>query len=271
MNEAAVFTPDRSRLEQRFAEYLIYEKNLSATSAATYAHALERLQRFCNKPWTALHVEDVRAFLRWPHYNASTKNSTLVGLKAALKWGVLEGLWPVSPIMSMDGPKLIRNPKPSLSTSEVQTLLLYARKPNEKRVLVLGLYAGLRVSESARIGHDEWLEDRLRFLGKGRKIREVPVHPELLKHRTSILTSQPTADTLKSTCRSISFASGIHFSSHSLRRTAAVRMSEARIPREVVGAILGHAPTSVTESAYAPVRWEEKLEAMERLTYANPS
>jgi hypothetical protein len=37
---------------------------------------------------------------------------------------------------------------------------------------------------------------------------------------------------------------------------------------QLIGAILGHAPASTTET-YAPVRWTEKVEAIETLSYSN--
>lgn len=57
------------------------------------------------------------------------------------------------------------------------------------------------------------------------------------------------------------------FSSHTLRRTFGVTMSELGVSRDVIGALLGHAPGSVTVAAYIPVRWQEMLDAISRLTY----
>jgi integrase len=72
---------------------------------------------------------------------------------------------------------------------------------------------------------------------------------------------------LKQVVRSLVWDTGIQFSCHSLRRTFAVHLSEAGIPREVIGSILGHAPASVTET-YAPVRYVEMREAIDVLSYS---
>lgn len=36
-----------------------------------------------------------------------------------------------------------------------------------------------------------WYEDRLRFIGKGNKEREVPLHPETLRFRCVIILGTP--------------------------------------------------------------------------------
>lgn len=136
-------------------------------------------------------------------------------------------------------------------------------------MIYLGLYAGLRVSESERIDDAAWSEERgrLTFVGKGRKQREVPIHPELARVKENVLVKPVGVGCLKHSCRALAYASGIAFTSHSLRRTFAVNLSEAGIGREVIGALLGHAPLSVTES-YCPVRWSEAVEAVSALTYS---
>jgi intergrase/recombinase len=39
------------------------------------------------------------------------------------------------------------------------------------------------------------------------------------------------------------------------------------VERAVIGHLLGHSTSSVTERHYAPVRWEEALAAMRKLDY----
>lgn len=257
---------DEGALRREFAVYLTDERELSPATAWTYNQALLRLEKFCGKPICEITATDVRAFMRFSAYHASTKNATVVAIKSFHRWGVLEGYWTTNGIVGLQGPRQHLNPKPSLTVSEVLALLGVTKRPNETRLVYLGLYAGCRVSESASIGPDEWLEDRLRFVGKGSKVREVPVHPDLEARRETILSNRPTRDTLKTTCRALAFLLGIPFTSHSLRRTFASTLSESGVPREVIGALLGHAPASVTEF-YAPVRWSEKTEAMARLEF----
>jgi integrase len=184
-------------LRQRFARYLLAECNLSPATAFGYEQCLLRLERFTGKVAQDISVTDVRTFLRDSPHHPQTKGCTVVAIKPFHKWGVLEELWPANGILGLRGPKLIRNPRPALERDEARTVLSLCKRPNDYRLAYLGLYAGLRISESASITENEWRGDKLRFTGKGRKVREVPVHPELAAKRVIILSHSTTADSLK--------------------------------------------------------------------------
>jgi site-specific recombinase XerD len=262
----ALRTRNLSPLRRRFFEYLVGERNLSLMTACTYENSLRCLERFLDKPAEGADSDDLRRFIRESPLHPTTKNGVMVGMKAFHRWGVLEKEWPLSSIAEVPGPKLIHNPKECLTTAEAATLLQVVRRPNEARLLCLGLYGGLRVGEMVRIDAESWRDDRLRFVGKGRKTREVPVLPELAAKRDLILSRTSSDSALKQVVRTLVYLTGIQFSSHTLRRTFATHLSEDGVPREVVGALLGHAPASTTE-IYAPVRWTEKLDAMDMLSY----
>jgi PAS domain S-box-containing protein len=258
--------PDGVDLKDEFLSYLIHERGLSPLTATTYLAGLERLERFCGKAAELLQANDVRHFLRESGGAPSTRNNTLSSIKAFFRWMNLEGYRDYSPILSVSGPKKTPAAPKSLRVSESRQILDLCSRPHEFRVIYFGLYAGCRVSESARITANEWQDDRLRFLGKGRKIREVPLHPMLAKHREVILSKQPSESTLKHLCVSFAHLTGIQFSSHDLRKTFGVMLSEARVSRDVIAELLGHTQ-SVTTASYVPVRWGELVEAMEKLTY----
>jgi site-specific recombinase XerD len=250
-----------------FAHYLVGERNLSASTAFTYEQGLMRFERFSGLPAEDATVEETRRFLRESDYNPATKNATLVALKAYHRWGAhLEKRWKSKGVEAVVGPKQVRQPKPCLSPEEAAELIAVCKRPNEYRLVYLGLYGGLRISEAASIGEAEWLADRLRFVGKGRKRRDVPIVRELQSVKGQILANETTAGTMKHVVRSLSHVTGVQFTSHTLRRTFAVSLSEKGVPREVIGTLLGHAPVSVTET-YAPVRWQELVDAMEELEY----
>ena len=253
-------------LRQRFARYLLAECNLSPVTAFGYEQCLLRLERFTGKRAEDISATDVRGFLRDSSYHPETKGCTVVAIKQFHRWGVLEELWPANGILGLRGPKLIRNPKPALERDEARTVLSLCKRPNDYRLAYFGLYAGLRISESASITENEWRGDKLRFTGKGRKVREVPVHPDLAGKRHIILSHSTTADSLKTSCRGLAFATGVSFSSHALRRTFAVSLAEARVSRDVIGALLGYA-ASVTTAHYAPVLFSEMREAIAQLSY----
>jgi hypothetical protein len=81
--------------------------------------------------------------------------------------------------LSSSSPRRVRRESPWLLPSAATTLLESARHPVQARLCYFGLYAGCRVSESAAMSPDNAHDDRLSFVGKGQKKREVPLHPEL--------------------------------------------------------------------------------------------
>lgn len=251
-----------------FAKYLVNECNLTPSTAFTYEQGLLRLEKFIGKDASEITPDEIRAFMRNTDYHPATKSSTLVAMKAFHKWGSLEGLWPMNGIMALRAPKQVIIPKPALSADEARTLIDACRRNNEFRLVYLGLYQGTRITESSLIGDREWnhMKGSLRFEGKGRKVREIPVHPEVALKRKKILEGNASRGTLKHVARSLAFYTGVDYTSHSLRRTFSVMLSEARVPREVIGAMLGHAPISTTER-YTPVRFDEMQEAIAKLVY----
>jgi site-specific recombinase XerD len=255
------------RLDVDFAHYLVDECGLSQSTAWTYARNIERVEKFLDRDATTVKVGQMRSFLRESSFHPATKNGCLVAIKQFVRFCRLEGVVADEALLALRGPKQVRNPRPALTTEEALTVLASVRRPVDYRALWLPLYAGTRISESARIMAEEWArEDRLYFKGKGGKYREVPVHAELLNKREDILDNSSTADALKHVVRSASHYTGIPFTSHTLRRTFAQHLVEEGVLREVVGDLLGHAQ-GVTVQAYAPITWHEKVDAMERLGY----
>lgn len=254
-----------------FAEYLVRECNLSPSTAWTYEQGLLRLERFTKKDATEIAVDDVRRFMRDTDYHPSTQSGALVALKAFHKWGALEGYWKLNGIMALRSPRQRRDPKPALIPEEALKLIDACRRPNDFRLIYLGLFAGLRVSDSARITEGEWLPDRLRFaMQKGHKPIDIPVHEELFRVRGKILDNETSRGTLKQVARSLSYYTGVGFTSHTLRRTFATTLIEEGVQEGVVEALLGHSPSSVLRARYAQVTFKEKVAAVERLRYEKP-
>lgn len=249
---------------ERWARYLVKGRNLASTTAFTYELGVQRLERFTGKARADISAKDVREFLL-SDYHPATKNSTLVAIKSFHRWGAeIEELWPLNGIMTIEGPRMLRCEKLALTTLEARTLLDRCVRPNEFRAIWLGLLAGTRVSESAMVDETSWVSDGrqgwLRIVGKGSRPRQIPVHPRLQEKREMILASDATRDVLKFTCRSLAHVTGIAFSSHLLRHTFARTLRDGRVPRDVIGNLLGHAPTSTT-LIYAPITEDEKIEA----------
>jgi integrase/recombinase XerC len=250
-----------------FVDYLAGERNLSPATIYSYRRWLERLsEHFGGRDPSAISVAEMRAFLRACGFAPETKNSALSSLKSYLRWGVLEGLWEPSDLMLLPQARVIHSPMPALTRDQGRAFLEACVSVDEVRLVYLGLFAGLRISESASIDPSCWLDDRLRFTGKGRKQRDVPLHPRLAAVAEEILIYQASPSMLGRAMRRLAARTGIAGTSHTLRRTMATMLAEAGVSREVIGGVLGHSPGSVTE-LYAPVRWSEKVDAIALLDY----
>jgi PAS domain S-box-containing protein len=264
LTEQQVETSERAE----FARYLVQEQGKTPSTAYTYEQGLIRLERYLGKDASTMGVDDVRRFLRNSQYHPATKSSTLVAIKAFHKWGDLEGKWQANGILSLQAPKQIKIPKPALEPDEVLKVLDACRSSNDHRLVRLGLFAGCRVSDSAIITENEWKSNKLRFVGvKEKRMREVPVHEELLRKRETILSRSTSRGTLKHVARSLSHYTQIPFTTHSLRRTFMVRLLEQGVPREVIRELVGHSHPDVLTRSYASVRWSEMVSAIEALSY----
>lgn len=254
-----------------WASYLVDEVGLSRLTAYTYEANVQRFERWSGTSAAEATVESVRAFMGKSHFNPATKTGTLNGLKSLVKFMLLEGK--IDPargqgILVVRPPRNPRNPLPALSGEQARTLVDACKRTTEHRLIFLGLYAGMRISESARLKPDEWLPDRLRFTGKGNKLRDIPLHPILQGFRAEILSKSPVSrETLKATARSLSHYTGIKFTSHALRRTFSCRLDELNVQESTIQALMGHAMSSVLRTNYAPVRWDKMVEAIQLLGY----
>ncbi len=252
-------------LRARWARYLVKGRNLSPSTSFTYEQHCLRWERIFQKDALRITPRDVQTFML-SDFGPSTKNGALVALKSLIRFAIVEGVEVERDVLAMTGPRQIRGPRPTLHPDELAEVLAMCSRPNQYRVIWLGSLQGLRVSDSARITAAEWRHpDRLVFVNtKSRRSQEIPVHPMLQEKREEILAGSASRDVLKHVCRSMSHVVGIPFTTHTLRATFGVMLSEVGIERDVIAAIFGHAPMSVLAAHYVPVRYSEMQRAFDR-------
>lgn len=147
---------------------------------------LWRLARACQgSPWTVT-LDDLTEFMAVEHWLPETRRSMQSTIQTFYRWATRTGRLASSPAeylatiaVSVGEP----NPAP-------ETVLLAAierAKPRDRRMLMLGAYAGLRRAEISRVHSHHIVESRLYVYGKGRRERMVPLHPILLAE----LVAQP--------------------------------------------------------------------------------
>jgi integrase len=257
---------------QDYADFLVGELGLAHSTAFTYERNLRRYERYTGTSVREVAVSSVRRFLRHSEYHPSTKNSTLVAIRSHVRFRLLEddiepGL--AAKILAIDGPKVPRRTRDSLTPAEVRRVLAACMSPNEVRVIYLGLYQGLRVSDSALLRAEHFRGDRLVFRSvKGDKPLVLPLHPEVIEKQEVILSSSPKSrDVLKHVCRSLSHCVGLPFSTHTLRRTFSTRLDDLEIQEGVIIELMGQEQVSVFRKHYTPVRFPRMARDLPKLFY----
>lgn len=269
--------PDDEDVLRDFSDFLLLEEQRSDQTARGYTQQLKAVAKMLGKLITEVTPRDIRYEVKRDRTCApSTLQLRITAYRQLHMWGLLdERPWASTAMLGVKSPPTPRRlPRAPVAFHVAQTLLVNCRSENEYRIVYLGLYAGLRVDEQARIRPDNWHRDRLTFIGKGDKERSVPVHPELAKVLPIILSKTPkNKGVLQSRMTQMRARLGIRdtegkpATTHSLRRTCATFLyDEARVEREVVKMILGHG-SEVTD-LYAPVRFPRMREAIERIDYS---
>jgi integrase len=108
--------------------------------------------------------------------------------------------------------------------------------------------------------------DRLRFIGKGAKTREVPIHPELRAKLPMIFSQETRAPNVTRLARVMRQHTGVAFRPHALRATFAHVLEEADVHHDVRASLLGHGST--VTMGYSGVSWRRKAHAIAKLDYS---
>jgi integrase/recombinase XerD len=201
-----------------------------------------------------------------------------------------EGLWPVNPLNAVGHVRVRYRERLSPDIGDVLRVLestcLRKKDGDKLRVLVLLLATtGIRITEAASLLKDsvnmETLE--LRVVGKGDKVRAVPLLPQTaealrdyMKRRRSqspyvfpgdTATGHMNIHNLEKTLRRMCVRLGLRpFTPHQLRHLYATHMLRGGAKLEVVSRILGHTGVGVTADIYRHVAMAEVHE--EHLRFA---
>src|SRR5579872_4897402 len=170
-----------------FLAYLQTEKNASAHTVLAYKKDLYKFADFLGEEnFKAVDHRKIRAFLASLHEHGLQKSSmarTLAGLRSFYRWMGKMGMVEQNPAALVSGPKLPKR-LPRVPTAEEINGLLEsdigerAAFPERDRVIFELLYGcGIRNSElvGVALSDIEWTNDAIRVLGKGRKVRLVPL------------------------------------------------------------------------------------------------
>lgn len=172
---------------ERFRQYLILEKSLSAKTAEAYLHDVGLLDEFLGeKKLENVEVADLQDFVKYlqkdQEVKATSQARILSGVRAFYRFLVLEGTLETNPAQLIDTPKLARKLPTVLSVPEVETIInavdLSLPEGHRNRAMIEVLYScGLRVSEliTLQLSCLFFDEGYIRVIGKGNKERIVPI------------------------------------------------------------------------------------------------
>lgn len=179
-----------------FKAYLQLELSLSKNSVEAYCRDVEKLHQFFHGQESGLsptqinteHLLSFVGFLQEIGLSPSTQARMISGIKSFFHYLLLENLIQQNPAELLDSPKIGRKLPDTLSFEEITQLLeAVDTTTNEgvrNRAILEVLYAsGLRVSELVELRLSDCYFDQgfIRVIGKGQKMRMVPIGDEAIK------------------------------------------------------------------------------------------
>jgi integrase/recombinase XerC len=200
MPDIAPASPELAVLARDWLAHLSGERRVSRHTAASYARDLRQFLHFAAvhfgeppslKTFKSLAAADLRAFLAARRGSGAGSRSLarqLAGLRSFARFLERNGHGQVLAFASLHPPKIQRGlPKPLRADAACQLVQVEARAGEDRpqwiiardaAVLALLYGAGLRISEALAIKRSEAPvggQDVLTIMGKGQKIRSVPV------------------------------------------------------------------------------------------------
>lgn len=173
---------------QRFLQHLQTERRLSPLTVSGYARDLARLSAFrqarAGGDWAGFGAEQARAFAAALHRAGLSGRSIQRFLSAARSFFrhlAREGVVRHNPFVGVRAPKSPRRLPRALSVEQAASLLtIEADGPlalRDRALLELFYSSGLRLAEivALDVADLDARDGMVRVLGKGRKVREVPV------------------------------------------------------------------------------------------------
>lgn len=192
---------DNAKLKEQYLAYLRFELGLSENSCSAYIMDAEKLISWIEENkmnYTALRYDDLQNFLASLYdlqIQARSVARIISGIKSFCRWLVLEGYIDKDPSELIESPKLGTYLPTYLTTEEVDDLIKAAGCKGgvegiRNRAIIEVLFScGLRVSELCALRYSDCFFDEgyIRVIGKGRKMRLVPISAQAIEELRAYL------------------------------------------------------------------------------------
>lgn len=263
-----------------YLEHLRSERQLSPHTVAAYRQDLHKLLTLCEQhaitDWTALEVRSLRSFVARLHQQGLSGRSLarlLSATRGLYQYLSRQGLCQHDPASGLAPPKSPRRLPRTLDADRAMQLLDGAQEDDflarrDQAILELFYSSGLRLSEltGLNLQHLDLAEGLVQVLGKGRKMRVLPVGRlarTALQHWLGLrVLANPSDDALfisqqgrRLGPRAIQLRVrqagvrelGQHLHPHMLRHSFASHILESSQDLRAVQELLGHADIGTTQ------------------------
>jgi integrase/recombinase XerC len=287
---------------ERFRRYLTAERNASPETVRAYVREVRDFLRSregedgASLPaggWESVGVDELRRYLgaRFSGRRGGTIARTASALRTFFAFLVEQGEREDNPAAPLASPRRRQELPSFLPVDEMLSLLDSAGPPGERgardaAILELLYSGGLRVGELTALSpeHVSFEGGTVRVLGKGRKVRLVPLgakaaealrrylsvrpaptagagDPLFLNARGGRLTARSVARILAASLRRAGV--GRHLSPHGMRHSFATHLLESGADLRAIQEMLGHASLSTTQK-YTHVSIDRLMEVYDK-------
>lgn len=287
-----------------FETYLLADGKAPKT-LASYLSDVKSFHKYLNElgisepnKITRAHITGFRNQMLQRGYKPASINKAVNSLNAYTKFLIEKKVLPPQiPLVkfNQDRVKVASDCEHSVEVfteEELSKILRFINTPNtlSQRDCLLFyylLYTGCRVSEICftKLCDLDLLTGQVKVSGKGGKIREVPLRPDLVEmiqlyikeERTQgkfsnsafLFTSQRATqlnrDTVNKVLKKIGTATSLHIYPHKLRHQFCSKLISAGVPLTTVSRLAGHADVSTTANYYVNTSRKDKIAAVNLL------
>lgn len=230
-------------------------RGLSRATLSRRVMTARRFTAWLGRPLEEARPQDIVDWLWALDVSDASRSMYLADLRALYRWAAAMGHVGASPAAAIEPPA-----RPHYFPRPIETAglaaAIAAAPPRVYKILTLGAFAGLRVSEIARLDHTHIDRDHqaLRIRGKGERHRVVPIHPRLgylLRHRRGPVIVSARGGPLTSTRVTIITSEYLHgrgldATAHQLRHWFGTETCAATGDIRAVQELMGHASPATT-------------------------